>query len=256
MKTTSALIAATMVIGVFSATSAAYAVDEYNVPKGTTVAGHGVALRANDVVALVSGLGVVPGQARFTYVHDGVAYYFASEETMKQFAAAPANYMPQYGGYCAYGVAKGKKLDGSPRFADIIDGKLYLFLNAGVFRAYEKRLATSITRPARPADGIVTSMRGGRPVKSRGASGNASSTSTSRRAASPTRAKMRALAASAPDCVRNQPSASMSRAVGRAVSTAASSPPPVVRRAACCTSAARSSVAGIIHPRFADLRCQ
>ncbi len=138
MKIIKALIAAATVAGALSGAPAALAVDEYNVSKGTTVDGHGVAMRANDVVALVTGLGIVPGQARHTHVHDGVAYYFVSEETMKAFAAAPEKYMPRYGGYCAFGVAKGKKLDGSPRFADIVDGKLYLFLNADVFRAYEQ----------------------------------------------------------------------------------------------------------------------
>ena len=148
MKASNTLIAAATFVGVFSAAPAAFAVDEYNVSKGTTVAGHGVALRANDVVALVTGLGVVPGRARHTYVNDGVAYYFASEEAMNQFAAAPGKYMPQFGGYCAVGVAKGKKLDGSPRFADIVDGKLYLFLNAAVFQKYEKDKAGVLAQAA------------------------------------------------------------------------------------------------------------
>ncbi|MGI9425198.1 MAG: YHS domain-containing (seleno)protein [Hyphomicrobiaceae bacterium] len=148
MNTTQSLIAAATFVSVISAAPAAFAVDEYNVSKGTTVAGHGVAFRANDVVALVTGLGVVPGQAKHTHVHDGVAYYFASEETMKQFAATPEKYMPQYGGYCAFGVAVGKKLDGSPRFADIVDGKLYLFLNAGVFRKYEEDKAGVLAKAA------------------------------------------------------------------------------------------------------------
>lgn len=138
MKTINTLIAAATFISVVSAVPTAFAVDEYNVSKGTTVDGHGVAFRGNDVVALVTGLGVVPGQAKHTHVHDGVAYYFSSDEAMKQFAIAPEKYMPQFGGYCAFGVAVGKKLDGSPRFADIVDGKLYLFLNAAVFRSYER----------------------------------------------------------------------------------------------------------------------
>lgn len=137
MKTLNTLLAATTFVSILSA-APALAVDEYNVSKGTTVNGQGVAFRANDVVALVTGLGIVPGQAIHTHVHDGVAYYFASQETMDQFAADPEKYMPRFGGYCAFGVAKGKKLDGSPRFADIVDGKLYLFLNAAVFRSYEQ----------------------------------------------------------------------------------------------------------------------
>lgn len=148
MKTSKTLIAAAMFAGVFSSAPVAFAVDEYNVSKGTTVDGYGVAFRANDVVALVNGLGIVPGQARHTYVNDGVAYYFASEEAMNQFAAAPEKYMPRFGGYCAFGVAKNKKLDGSPRFADIVDGRLYLFLNADVFRAYEKDKAGVLAQAA------------------------------------------------------------------------------------------------------------
>ncbi|MAZ01666.1 MAG: hypothetical protein CMN56_00840 [Sneathiella sp.] len=148
MKTINSLITAAVFVGIFSAAQTAFAVDEYNVSKGTTVDGHGVAFRGNDVVAIASGLGVIPGQARHTYVHDGVAYYFSSEEAMDEFGKDPERYMPLYGGYCAYGVAFGKKLDGSPRFADIVDGKLYLFLNADVFKAYEKDKAAILAKAA------------------------------------------------------------------------------------------------------------
>jgi YHS domain-containing protein len=146
MKTLTSILAICTVTGAIFATSAALADDEYNVSTGTTVDGQGVALRGNDSVALFTGLDVTPGHARFTVVHDNVAYYFASKETMKQFSADPEAYIPQYGGFCAFGVAKGLKLDGSPRFADVVDGKLYLFLNAGVFEAYMKDKAGTIAK--------------------------------------------------------------------------------------------------------------
>jgi YHS domain-containing protein len=73
-----------------------------------------VALRGDDAVALATGLNVTAGDATYTYEQDGVAYYFASEETMNRFAADPGQYMPQYGGFCAFGVAIGKKLDADP----------------------------------------------------------------------------------------------------------------------------------------------
>tara|TARA_R110002095_G_scaffold216543_1_gene214397 strand:- start:321 stop:950 length:630 start_codon:yes stop_codon:yes gene_type:complete len=138
MNTIKTLIAAAVLAGTFTAAPSAFAIDEYNVSKGTTVDGQGVAFRGNDLVAMANGLGIVPGQATYTHVHDGVAYYFASETAMEQFADDPEDYVPQYGGYCALGVAVGKKLDGSPRFADIVNGKLYVFLNAAVFEAYKK----------------------------------------------------------------------------------------------------------------------
>ena len=46
-------------------------------------------------------------------------------------------YLPQFGGFCAFGVYVGKKLDGDVRFADIVDGKLYLFVNAAAFEKYK-----------------------------------------------------------------------------------------------------------------------
>lgn len=138
MKSLKILTATVTLVGLLSVAPAAFAIDEYNVSKGTTVNGEGVAFRGNDLVAVANGLGVVPGRAAHTHVHDGVAYYFASNEAMARFEAAPERYMPQYGGYCTLGVALSKKLDGSPRFADIVDGKLYVFLNAAVFEAYKK----------------------------------------------------------------------------------------------------------------------
>lgn len=114
----------------------AFAADEYNLSTGTTVEGQRVAVRGSDTVALALGLGVTEGEARFTHVHDGGAYYFASDAAMNAFAADPEAYLPQYGGFCALGVALGKKLDANPRYADVVDGKLYLFLNAAVFEKY------------------------------------------------------------------------------------------------------------------------
>ena len=146
MKTINTLIAAATFIGAVSAASAAFAVDEYNASTGTTLSGAGVALRGDDAVALATGLGVTPGQAKFTVEHDGVAYYFSSEETMERFAADPERYMPQYGGFCAFGVAIGKKLDAAPRFADIVDGKLYVFLNALAFGKYEEDKAGTLAK--------------------------------------------------------------------------------------------------------------
>ena len=48
------------------------------------------------------------------------------------FKAAPEKYVPAFGGFCAYGVAVGKKFDGDPRYWKIVDGRLYLNLNADI----------------------------------------------------------------------------------------------------------------------------
>ncbi len=114
----------------------ALAEDEFNVSKGYTLDGVGLGVHGVDTVVLSTFNAVAEGNAVHTVVHDGVAYYFASDLSASRFKADPDRYLPQYGGYCAYAVALGRKLDGDPRFADIVDGKLYLFVNAAIFKKY------------------------------------------------------------------------------------------------------------------------
>lgn len=116
----------------------ALAVDEHNVSTGITTAGAPLGLHGVDAVALSTIGAVARGNAEFTVVHEDVAFYFASKASADQFAADPERYAPQYGGFCAYAVALGRKFDGDPRFADIVNGKLYLFVNAAVFEKYKK----------------------------------------------------------------------------------------------------------------------
>jgi len=144
----SAALTAALSGAVFGA-APAFAADEYNVSTGTTVGGAGVALRGDDAVALATGLDVTRGDAANAVVHDGVAYYFASEKTMKRFAADPEAYLPQYGGFCAFGVAIGMKLDADPHYADIVDGKLYVFLNAVAFAKYQEDKEGTLARAER-----------------------------------------------------------------------------------------------------------
>ncbi len=118
--------------------ASAFAADEYNVSRGITTAGVPLGLHGVDAVALTSIHDVSEGSAVHTVVVDDVAYYFASEQNAQTFESAPDRYLPQYGGYCAYAVALGKKFDGDPRYADIVDGKLYLFVNEAVFHEYQK----------------------------------------------------------------------------------------------------------------------
>lgn len=62
--------------------------------------------------------------------YGGVKYFFVSAAQKKQFDANPAKYMPQFGGYCATGIAVGAKFRVDPNKFLVQDGKLYLFLNS------------------------------------------------------------------------------------------------------------------------------
>lgn len=71
----------------------------------------------------------VRGNGYQTATYNGGTYLFATKEHKEAFNANPEKYAPQYGGYCAYGVAVGKKFYSDPNRWKIVDGKLYLNLD-------------------------------------------------------------------------------------------------------------------------------
>ena len=125
------------------------AVDEYNVATGLTAAGAPLGLHGVDPVAFIDLGNRVEGSARHTAVHDDVAYYFDSDENKAAFEDNPSRYIPQNGGFCTFGVSVGKKFDGDPQYAAVMDGKLYLFLNEEIFQAFQKDRAGTIRKAAR-----------------------------------------------------------------------------------------------------------
>ena len=140
------LIAAAL--AAFGAAAPVLAADEVNVVPGLTAAGAPLGLHGADPVALLDQGRTIEGVAAQTAVHDGVAYYFASEANRRAFEADPARYAPQNGGFCTFGVAVNKKFDGDPNFAAVVDGKLYVFLSAAVFEAFRKDEAGTIAKAA------------------------------------------------------------------------------------------------------------
>ena len=90
---------------------------------------NGLAIGGYDVVSYFSGT-AQQGSATHTTQYNGVTYHFASSENLAAFKKTPTQFLPQFEGYCAWGVgAKGAKFPINPETFDIIDGKLYLFFN-------------------------------------------------------------------------------------------------------------------------------
>lgn len=88
-----------------------------------------VAVQGYDVVAYQTEGKPQQGNGNHVATHHGVTYIFKNEENKKKFEANPHKYVPAYGGYCAYGVAVGKKFVGDPNVWEVVDGKLYLNLD-------------------------------------------------------------------------------------------------------------------------------
>ena len=101
----------------------------------------GTAVEGTDVVAYFTQGRPVPGKREFSYEWKGATWRFASQEHRDLFAADPAKYAPQYGGYCAYAVSQGATAGIDPQAWKIHDGKLYLNLNQEIQKTWSQDIA-------------------------------------------------------------------------------------------------------------------
>ena len=99
---------------------------------GSVNESEGVALKGYDPVAYFTEHRAAKGSDQFTALYQGATYKFESAANRDAFKANPAKYEPQYGGYCAYGVAGGHKADITPEAFTVVDGKLCLNYNKAV----------------------------------------------------------------------------------------------------------------------------
>lgn len=106
----------------------------------------GNAIDGYDAVAYHTEGRPVEGTSDFTYEWMGATWRFANAGNRDMFAAAPETYAPAYGGYCAYGVAKGKKPSIDPEAWRIVDGQLYLNLSKDVQKLWEKDIPGYIAK--------------------------------------------------------------------------------------------------------------
>lgn len=73
------------------------------------------------------------GNPEFHAVHEGKTYLLASAAQLAEFRASPAQYIPAFGGTCAFGHSIEKEFPVDPTSFKIVNGQLLLFLkNADV----------------------------------------------------------------------------------------------------------------------------
>jgi YHS domain-containing protein len=85
---------------------------------------NGIAIRGYDTVAYFTQSKPVEGDNVFTTQWSGATWKFSSQEHLDLFVRNPEKYAPQYGGYCAYGVAQMNLVKIEPEQWTIIDEKL------------------------------------------------------------------------------------------------------------------------------------
>ncbi|MEM6623316.1 MAG: YHS domain-containing (seleno)protein [Pseudomonadota bacterium] len=97
---------------------------------------HGHALKGYDAVAYHLERRPVKGSKDFALEWKDAVWLFSSAENRDLFQADPDRWAPQYGGYCAWGIAKDRVVGINPTIFRIFDDKLYLNLNMTVHKEW------------------------------------------------------------------------------------------------------------------------
>lgn len=119
---------------------------------------HG-AIKGYDVVAyysLLPGTDAVKGKDEFSYEWNGATWKFATQENLDLFKANPENYVPQYGGYCAFSVAHGYTTGIRPNSWKVVDGKLYLNYSRISYKRWEKDMQSKIAEADKNWPNVLT----------------------------------------------------------------------------------------------------
>lgn len=98
----------------------------------------GVAIQGYDPVAFFTDTRPVKGNPAVTSTVHGATYFFANAEHKAAFEKEPAKYEPQFGGYCAYGVSKGKLVEVDVMAFQIVNGRLLMQYSKGVRDKFNK----------------------------------------------------------------------------------------------------------------------
>jgi hypothetical protein len=106
----------------------------------------GIAIGGYDPVAYFTEGRPVKGAPSLAAQHQEATFWFASAANRDRFLADPRRYAPQYGGFCAYGVAEGYRATTEPDAFTLHEGRLYLNYNTDVRTLWTKDRDRRIAR--------------------------------------------------------------------------------------------------------------
>ena len=115
----------------------------------------GIALDGYDPVAFFTLGKPAHGDPGISATHEGATYLFASKEHKRTFEANPKKYLPQFGGYCAYGAALNALFPVDISTWQIRDGKLYLNLNPAILEAFNQDFHGNVAKAQKNWAGLV-----------------------------------------------------------------------------------------------------
>lgn len=116
---------------------------------------NGVAIQGYDPVAFFTQNKPVLGNSQFQSSYKGAKYYFASAEDKATFDANPDKYVPQFGGFCAYGVSRGHLAPIKVEAFQIVNGRLLLQYDLDVKSDFNKDQSGNLTKADQNWPGLV-----------------------------------------------------------------------------------------------------
>ncbi|WGI20597.1 YHS domain-containing (seleno)protein [Amylibacter sp. IMCC11727] len=105
-----------------------------------------IAIDGTDAVAYFTESKPVAGSKSHSLKYKGSTWLFSSAENKAKFEADPEAYAPQYGGYCAYAMARGAVAPTVPEAWRIVDGKLYLNFSKAIQKKWQKDIPGEISK--------------------------------------------------------------------------------------------------------------
>jgi YHS domain-containing protein len=100
----------------------------------------GVILKGYDPVAYFVQKKAVKGSPKYKTTYQGATYYFSSAADLAIFKKNPSKYVPQYGGFCANGMAGRKASDIDPSVFFVLKGKLYVCASPDAEKEFQSNL--------------------------------------------------------------------------------------------------------------------
>ncbi len=107
---------------------------------------NGLANQGYDVVAYFTDSKAVKGNEKFSEWFHGAKYLFRSRENQELFRDNPKEYLPQYGGFCAYAMSLGKVRPVNPEIFSIEGGRLMLQHTQEAYDLFYKDVAGNIQK--------------------------------------------------------------------------------------------------------------
>ena len=95
-----------------------------------------IGLDGFDPVSFFTGSTPLNGSPMIRSSYAGATYLFATEQSKAEFDANPQRFVPQYGGFCAYGVSLGILLPVDITTAQVRNDKLYLNVNSDILAKF------------------------------------------------------------------------------------------------------------------------